>query len=73
MGFNQPVCSLCPQAPFRARKEKVKREEVDRRVKEDQETYSSKFTEDARSACMAVSIQLVTAAKSSLTILKTWS
>jgi len=39
------------QAPFRARKEKVKREEVDRRVKEVQETYSKKFTEDAKSIC----------------------
>ncbi|XP_023932119.1 G protein-coupled receptor kinase 5-like [Lingula anatina] len=40
------------QAPFRARKEKVKRDEVDRRVKEDTESYSEKFSEDARSICM---------------------
>ncbi|XP_014241720.1 G protein-coupled receptor kinase 2 [Cimex lectularius] len=39
------------QAPFRARKEKVKREEVDRRVKSEQEKYSSKFTEEAKSLC----------------------
>lgn len=39
------------QAPFRARKEKVKREEVDRRVRESQESYSSKFTEEAKSIC----------------------
>jgi G protein-coupled receptor kinase len=39
------------QAPFRARKEKVKREEVDRRVKSDQEKYSVKFSEDAKSLC----------------------
>ncbi|XP_063707413.1 G protein-coupled receptor kinase 2 [Culicoides brevitarsis] len=39
------------QAPFRARKEKVKREEVDRRVKEDQEKYSNKFNEDAKTLC----------------------
>ncbi|XP_073971112.1 G protein-coupled receptor kinase 2 isoform X2 [Rhodnius prolixus] len=39
------------QAPFRARKEKVKREEVDRRVKSDQEKYSTKFTDDAKSLC----------------------
>ncbi|XP_049779043.1 G protein-coupled receptor kinase 2 [Schistocerca cancellata] len=39
------------QAPFRARKEKVKREEVDRRVKEDQEKYSHKFSEEAKSLC----------------------
>jgi len=42
------------QAPFRKRKEKVKREEVDRRVKEDQESYSEKFTEDAKSICSMV-------------------
>ncbi|KAG8256648.1 G protein-coupled receptor kinase 6 [Homalodisca vitripennis] len=39
------------QAPFRARKEKVKREEVDRRVKDDQEKYSHKFSEEAKSLC----------------------
>ncbi|GIY30457.1 g protein-coupled receptor kinase 2 [Caerostris darwini] len=39
------------QAPFRARKEKVKREEVERRVKEDKERYSTKFNEDAKSLC----------------------
>ncbi len=39
------------RAPFRARKEKVKREEVDRRVKEMEEPYSDKFSEGARSLC----------------------
>ncbi|XP_077972344.1 G protein-coupled receptor kinase 6-like isoform X2 [Styela clava] len=39
------------QSPFRQRKEKVKREEVDRRVKEDTEVYTDKFPEDARSIC----------------------
>ncbi|XP_075050445.1 G protein-coupled receptor kinase 4 isoform X3 [Mixophyes fleayi] len=39
------------QSPFRKRKEKVKRDEVDRRVKEDEEEYSSKFSEDAKSIC----------------------
>lgn len=39
------------QAPFRARKEKVKREEVDRRVKEDAEKYSHKFSEEAKLLC----------------------
>ncbi|KAL7302019.1 hypothetical protein TKK_0005254 [Trichogramma kaykai] len=39
------------QAPFRARKEKVKREEVDRRVKEDQEKYSAKFSDEAAALC----------------------
>ena len=43
------------QAPFRARKEKVKREEVDRRVKEDKEQYSNKFSEEAKVICQAVS------------------
>lgn len=39
------------QAPFRARKEKIKREEVDRRVKTEPEKYSSKFSEEAKSLC----------------------
>lgn len=39
------------QAPFRARKEKVKREEVDRRVKNEPEKYSNKFSEEAKSLC----------------------
>jgi len=43
------------QAPFRRRKEKVKREEVDRRVKEDTETYCDKFSSEARSICSLVS------------------
>ncbi|XP_037295730.1 G protein-coupled receptor kinase 2 isoform X2 [Manduca sexta] len=42
------------RAPFRARKEKVKREEVDRRVKHEQEKYSSKFSECSRSLCGAL-------------------
>jgi len=32
----------------------VKREEVDRRVKEDTETYSTKFSDDAKSCCVQV-------------------
>jgi hypothetical protein len=44
------------QNPFRARKEKVKREEVERRVKDEREKYSSKFSDDAKSVCQAVSI-----------------
>lgn len=42
------------RAPFRARKEKVKREEVDRRVKEMEEPYSKKFSEEAKSICAAL-------------------
>ncbi|XP_014813890.1 PREDICTED: G protein-coupled receptor kinase 5-like [Calidris pugnax] len=39
------------QSPFRARKERVKREEVEKRVQEDQEPYSDKFSEDAQAIC----------------------
>lgn len=46
---------IAGQAPFRKRKEKVKREEVDRRVKDDTEIYSSKFSDDAKSFCSMVS------------------
>uniref|UniRef100_A0A673TSL2 G protein-coupled receptor kinase n=1 Tax=Suricata suricatta TaxID=37032 RepID=A0A673TSL2_SURSU len=38
-------------SPFRKFKEKVKREEVERRVKEDPEEYSGKFSEEAKSVC----------------------
>ncbi|EAA08674.6 AGAP004117-PA [Anopheles gambiae str. PEST] len=47
------------QAPFRARKEKVKREEVDRRVKEDAEKYSHKFSDDAKSLCQQLLVKAV--------------
>lgn len=39
------------RAPFRARKEKVKREEVDRRVKDSVEDYSDRFSPASRSLC----------------------
>uniref|UniRef100_H3D3C5 G protein-coupled receptor kinase n=1 Tax=Tetraodon nigroviridis TaxID=99883 RepID=H3D3C5_TETNG len=39
------------QSPFRKRKERVKREEVDRRVREDHEEYSDKFSEEAKDIC----------------------
>ena len=42
------------RAPFRVRKEKVKRDEVDRRVKEDTEVYTSKFSDDAKQCCRQV-------------------
>ena len=42
------------QSPFRKHKERVKRDEIDRRVKEDQETYSEKFSEEAKSICRMV-------------------
>lgn len=43
------------QSPFRKRKERVKREEVDRRVREDLEEYSDKFSEEAKDICRQVS------------------
>lgn len=42
------------QSPFRQRKEKVKREEVDRRVKETNEVYSNKFSQPVRDFCSRV-------------------
>ncbi|XP_046851462.1 G protein-coupled receptor kinase 5-like isoform X2 [Xenia sp. Carnegie-2017] len=39
------------KSPFRARREKVKRDEVERRVKEDTEEYSDKFSSHARLIC----------------------
>uniref|UniRef100_A0A8C9W680 G protein-coupled receptor kinase n=1 Tax=Scleropages formosus TaxID=113540 RepID=A0A8C9W680_SCLFO len=39
------------RSPFRARKERVKREEVEKRVQEEQEEYSDRFTEDAKAIC----------------------
>ncbi|XP_035874135.1 G protein-coupled receptor kinase 4, partial [Phyllostomus discolor] len=38
-------------SPFRKFKERVQRDEVDRRVKKDTEEYSEKFSEDAKSIC----------------------
>lgn len=36
------------QAPFRARKENVKRKQVERRIKEVEEKYSNKFSDDVK-------------------------
>ena len=44
------------RSPFRARKERVKREEVERRVQEEEEEYSDKFTEDTKAICRIVSM-----------------
>ncbi|XP_078421797.1 G protein-coupled receptor kinase 5 isoform X5 [Cetorhinus maximus] len=38
-------------SPFRARKERVKREEVEKRVQEKEEEYCDKFTEDTKHIC----------------------
>lgn len=42
------------QSPFQQRKKKIKREEVERLVKEVQEEYSDKFSPCARSLCTMV-------------------
>lgn len=42
------------RAPFRQRKEKVKREEVERRVVQDHEKYNEKFSDAARTLCRAL-------------------
>lgn len=42
------------RSPFRARKERVKREEVEKRVQEGEEEYSDKFTEDTQAICRVV-------------------
>ena len=63
---DSPVCEYLTvihcyvlQSPFRARKEKVKRDEVERRVKEDQEAYTDKFSSAARLICGQVSTGLL--------------
>lgn len=43
------------QSPFQQRKRKIKREEVERLVKEGQEEYSAKFSPDAKAICIMVS------------------
>ncbi|XP_065828334.1 G protein-coupled receptor kinase 5-like [Oscarella lobularis] len=45
------------KGPFRARKEKVTRDEVERRVKEDKEVYTSKFSKAAREFCMGLLVK----------------
>ncbi|NP_001087513.1 G protein-coupled receptor kinase 6 S homeolog [Xenopus laevis] len=42
---------IAGQSPFQQRKRKIKREEVERLVKEGQEEYSAKFSPDAQSLC----------------------
>lgn len=41
-------------SPFKKYKEKVSREELERRVKNETEEYSEKFSEDAKSICSMV-------------------
>ncbi|XP_059131719.1 G protein-coupled receptor kinase 4 isoform X5 [Peromyscus eremicus] len=44
-------------SPFKKYKEKVSREEVERRVRNDTEEYSEKFSEDAKSICSMLLIK----------------
>lgn len=43
-------------SPFRKHKEKVKRDEVERRIKELKEGYSKKFTHEIKDLCEKVMI-----------------
>ena len=45
---------IAGQSPFQQRKKKIKREEVERLVKEVPEEYSERFTPQARSLCSQV-------------------
>ncbi|EGW11027.1 G protein-coupled receptor kinase 4 [Cricetulus griseus] len=45
---------IAGHTPFKKYKEKVTREELERRVKNDTEEYSEKFSEDAKSICSMV-------------------
>jgi len=45
---------MAGRSPFSTRKERVKREEVEKRVREEQEPCSDKFSEDARAVCRTV-------------------
>lgn len=60
------------QSPFRKRKERVKREEVDRRVREDQEEYSDKFSEEAKDICRQVRIKKLIACMYVRHLLEVW-
>lgn len=40
--------------PFRKRKDRAKREEIERRVRQDDEVYSEKFSESAKQLCSAL-------------------
>ena len=44
------------QSPFQQRKKKMKREEVERLVREVEEDYSGRFSEEARCLCKMVSV-----------------
>ena len=42
------------QSPFRRHKERVSREEVERRIKEDNVVFNDKFSDDAKLICTQV-------------------
>lgn len=60
------------QSPFRKRKERVKREEVDRRVREDQEEYSDKFAEEAKDICRQVSEEMEVTGGCGVRMIQRW-
>lgn len=47
------------KSPFRYPKERVKREDVERRVVENSETYSKKFSSSARDICSQVGVNKI--------------
>lgn len=59
------------QSPFQQRKKKIKREEVEKLVREVEEEYSSKFSEDAKSLCKMVGGQSGTFRDPDLKVKKT--
>ena len=56
--FSLPVEFIIsiPQSPFRRHKERVSREEVERRVKDEQAVFNEKFSDEAKLICNNVSV-----------------
>lgn len=50
---------IAGQSPFQQRKKKIKREEVERLVKEVPEEYTEHFSPQARSLCSQVLLQAI--------------
>lgn len=51
---------FCLQCPFRQRKERITREEVEHRVQEEREKYTEKFSADAQLFCTQVYVAMNT-------------
>lgn len=51
---------FCLQCPFRQRKERITREEVEHRVREEKEKYTEKFSADAQLFCTQVYVAMYT-------------